>query len=107
MAAKLPKDYAEADSISQRSTSIRSEAQGASIIQVELGASKWLIVVLWLSALVSGLAAAGLIGAMLFIRANIGYTAVLEYDLMDLRAKMGLAHENTPEPHLEGEGTEQ
>lgn len=97
MAAKPPRDWAEeADAISRGS--IHSAAQGASIIQVEVGASKWLIVVLWFSALISGLAVAGLIAAILFVRANIGYTAVLEYDLMDLRAKMGLAHENTPAP---------
>jgi hypothetical protein len=75
----------------------KTEGGGASIVQVELGLGKSALAVLWISALVSGLAVAGLIAAMMFIRANIGYTAVLEYDLMDLRAKVGEAHENTPE----------
>ena len=75
----------------------KTEGGGASIVQVELGLGKSALAVLWISALISGLAVAGLIGTMLFIRANIGYTAVLEYDLMDLRAKVGEAHENTPE----------
>lgn len=80
------------------SHSIRSEAKGASVIQVDLGLGKNAVLLLWISSLISGIALAGLIAAMFFIRANIGYTAVLEYDLMDLRAKTGFAHENTPEP---------
>ena len=107
MGSRPPRDFAEADEINQHSPSVHSHARGASIIQVELGASKYLMVVMWLSALICGLAVAGLVAAVLFIRANIGYTAVLEYDLMDLRAKMGQAHENTPEPRLEGEGVDE
>ena len=76
---------------------IRARSDGPQLLHVELGLGKSAIAVLWISALVSGLAVAGLIATMLFIRANIGYTAVLEYDLMDLRAKVGEAHENTPE----------
>lgn len=98
MGTRTPRDYAEAGEITQHSPSVHSHAQGASIVQVELGASKALIVLLWLSAFFSAAAAIGLIAAIMFIRGNIGYTAVLEYDLMDLRAKMGLAHENTPAP---------
>lgn len=104
MVAKQPRDFfEEADEIRRHSPSVESHAQGASIIQVELGASKPLIVLLWLSAFVSAAAVVGLIGAILFIRGNIGYTAVLEYDLMDLRAKMGQAHENTPAPPITDE----
>jgi len=77
---------------------INARANGASIVQVQLGADKWLMVALWISTLISGIAIAGLIATAMFIRANIGYTAVLEYDLMDLRAKTGYAHENTVEP---------
>ena len=76
---------------------INAKAQGASIIQVEMGASKHLLLILWLSSFISALAVAGLVATCLFIYKNIGYTAVLEYDLMDLRAKVGEAHENTPE----------
>ena len=78
--------------------SINARSGGAQFIQVEHGISKHLLVAFWISALVSGLAVAALIACAFFIRANIGYTAVLEYDLMDLRAKTGYAHENTPEP---------
>jgi hypothetical protein len=53
---------------------------------------------LWWSSFFSAAAVVGLIATCFFIYKNIGYTAVLEYDLMDLRAKMGLAHENTPAP---------
>ena len=75
---------------------INARAEGASIIQVDLGVTKAVMAILWISALISGMAMAGLVATCFFIYKNIGYTAVLEYDLMDLRAKVGQAHENTP-----------
>lgn len=73
------------------------KADGASLIQVELGLGKNAILLLWISSFISGIAVVGLIATCFFIYKNIGYTAVLEYDLMDLRSKVGAAHENTPE----------
>lgn len=75
---------------------INARAAGASVIQVDLGMTKAAMAVLWISSLISGMALAGLIATCFFIYKNIGYTAVLQYDLFDLRAKVGEAHENTP-----------
>lgn len=49
MAAKVPRDYAEADSISQHS--VHSHAQGASIVQVETVGKGLLIIVIVMLAL--------------------------------------------------------
>jgi hypothetical protein len=70
----------------------------AVVLHLDKSVGKQFITVLWISALISGMALSGLIGTCFFIYKNIGYTAVLEYDLMDLRAKFGAAHENTPAP---------
>lgn len=82
----------------------RADAGAAQIIQVELGATKRFAMLVWISAFVAAAATIGLIVSIMFIKANISYTAVLEYDLMDLRSKMGLAHENTPAPIESDEG---
>lgn len=86
-----PRDYA-----------VRAEHGSSVIFNVDPGTAKALVdrvlSALWWSAFFSATATVGLVAACFFIYKNIGYTAVLEYDLMDLRAKMGQAHENTPPP---------
>lgn len=81
---------------------VRAERGSSVIFNVDRGAAKAVVDkvlgALWWSSFFSAAAFIGLLACCFFIYKNIGYTAVLEYDLMDLRAKMGLAHENTPEP---------
>ena len=72
--------------------------QAPILVQIDKGVGKQLIAVLWLSSFVAGAAFIGLVATCFFIYATIGHVAVLQYDLLDLRAKMGLAHENTPAP---------
>jgi len=68
------------------------------LVQIDKGLGKQFLLIVWLSSFFSAAAVIGLLACCFFIYKNIGYTAVLEYDLMDLRAKMGEAHENTPAP---------
>lgn len=77
---------------------VRADRGANVLVQIDKGLGRQLVAVLWLSAMISGVAIVGLIATCFFIYKNIGYTAVLEYDLMDLRSKMGQAHENTPQP---------
>jgi hypothetical protein len=72
--------------------------QAPILLQIDKGVGKQFISAMWWSAAISGAAVIGLIATCFFIYATIGHVAVLQYDLFDLRAKMGLAHENTPEP---------
>lgn len=68
------------------------------LVQIDKGVGKQFIAALWLSSFVAGAALIGLIATCFFIYATIGHVAVLQYDLFDLRAKTGFAHENTPSP---------
>lgn len=81
---------------------VRAERGSSVMINVDRGTARAVvdrvITALWLSSFFSAAAFIGLLACCFFIYKNIGYTAVLEYDLMDLRAKMGQAHENTPAP---------
>ena len=74
-------------------------APGSSmVLQIDKGVGKQFLLIIWLSSFISAAAFVALIATCFFIYKNIGYVAVLEYDLMDLRAKVGQAHENTPAP---------
>lgn len=81
---------------------VRAEHGSSVVLNVDRGAAKAVVdrvlSALWWSSFFSAAAVIGLLATCFFIYKNIGYTAVLEYDLMDLRSKMGLAHENTPQP---------
>lgn len=67
---------------------ITSRAEGASLIQVELGLGKNAVTVLWLSALISGLAVVGLAVAIISWQRMSAHVAVLEYDHQALKAKL-------------------
>lgn len=86
---------------------VRAERGSSVVLNVDRGAAKAVVdrvlAALWWSSFFSAAAFIGLLACCFFIYKNIGYTAVLEYDLMDLRAKMGLAHENTPAPQQQTE----
>lgn len=86
---------------------VRAERGSSVVLNVERGAAKAVVdrvlSALWWSSFFSAAAFIGLVACCFFIYKNIGYTAVLEYDLMDLRAKMGQAHENTPQPEPEAQ----
>jgi hypothetical protein len=81
---------------------VRAERGSSVILNVDRGTAEKVVDrvlgALWWSSFFSAAAFIGLLACCFFIYKNIGYTAVLEYDLMDLRAKTGNAHENTPEP---------
>lgn len=68
------------------------------LVQIDRSVGKQFISALWLSSVIAGAALVGLIATCFFIYATIGHVAVLQYDLFDLRAKTGFAHENTPPP---------
>ena len=86
---------------------VRAERGSSVVLNIDRGAAKAVVdrvlAALWWSSFFSAAAFIGLLACCFFIYKNIGYTAVLEYDLMDLRAKMGLAHENTPAPQQQTE----
>lgn len=65
------------------------------LVQLDKGLGKQLLVIWWVSAVVTALAIIGLFLAWQGMRYNIAHINVLQYDLMDLRAKTGHAHENT------------
>ena len=67
-------------------------------MHIDKGIGRQFITALWLTAAIAGAALVGLIATCFFIYATIGHVAVLQYDLFDLRAKTGNAHENTPPP---------
>jgi hypothetical protein len=78
----------------QDSPGIHSYAHGASIVQVEtLGKNG--IVLLWVNCVITALAIVGLFVAYDAYRHLRNHVNVLQYDLADLRAKTGHAHENT------------
>lgn len=81
--------------------SIRSADHAPILVNLDKGVGKQIIAALWISAVVSGAALVGLVATCFFIYATIGHVAVLQYDLFDLRAKVGQAHENTPAPATE------
>lgn len=89
-----PKDYAEADDgiVSHSPGSVRAVADGASLIQVEFGASKAVLALLWLSSFISAIAIIGFIGVtMIHVRDQDDLSAriyVLEYDLAQMRAQL-------------------
>jgi len=63
-------------------------ADGASIVQVEMGASKHLLLVLWLSSFIS---AAAVVGFIWFVHEMDDQSAriyVLEYDQAQMKAQM-------------------
>jgi hypothetical protein len=74
---------------------------GAVIVQIDgkLGAELVGKVLgqLWWSSFWSAAALIGLAGTLVFLYITINTVNVLQYDLFDLRAKTGQAHENTPE----------
>jgi hypothetical protein len=86
---------------------VRAERGSSVVLNVDRGAAKVVVdrvlSALWWSSFFSAAAFIGLLATCFFIYKNIGYTAVLEYDLMDLRSKMGQAHENTPAPAAQEE----
>jgi hypothetical protein len=67
------------------------------LVQIDKGTGRQFLLALWFSAAISGAAVIGLIACCFFVYATINHVAVLQYDLFDLRAKVGEAHENTPE----------
>jgi hypothetical protein len=83
---------------------VRAERGSSVVLNIDRGAARAVVdrvmSALWWSAFFSAAAFIGLLATCFFIYKNIGYTAVLEYDLMDLRSKMGQAHENTPAPEV-------
>lgn len=75
-----------------------STAPGSSIVlQVDKGLGKQFLIVLWLSAFLSAAAIVGTVVLFDAFRVTRQHVKILEYDLMDLRAKTGNAHENTEE----------
>lgn len=85
---------------------VRAERGSSVVLNVDRGTAERVVdrvlAALWWSSFFSAAAFIGLLACCFFIYKNIGYTAVLEYDLMDLRAKTGQAHENTA-PAPQGE----
>lgn len=81
---------------------IRAERGSSVVLNVDRGTARAIVdrvlAALWWSSFFSAAAFIGLIAACFFIYATINHVAVLQYDLFDLRAKSGLAHENTPPP---------
>ena len=86
---------------SPHAINVRSGSNAPLLVQIDKGVGKQFLAAFWWSAAISGAAVIGLIACCFFIYATIGHVAVLQYDLMDLRAKTGYAHENTPEPSEE------
>lgn len=101
-----PKNNGEAASLMQQDDAVNVEAKaapgGAVIVQVDgkIGAEivGKILSQLWWSSFWSAAAVIGLIGAMVFMYITINTVNVLQYDLFDLRAKTGNAHENTSAP---------
>lgn len=78
-------------------------SSGSSLnLHIDKGLGKQFFIVLWLSAFISALALSAVIigGLVLFdsFRVTRQHVKILEYDLMDVRAKTGNAHENTESP---------
>lgn len=71
------------------------------LVQIDKGLGRQFFIVLWLSAFISAVALSAVIigGMVLFdaFRVTRQHVKILEYDLQDLRAKTGNAHENTEE----------
>lgn len=67
---------------------IRARADGASLIQVELGLGKNAIILLWLSAIVSAAAVVALIFTMHSLDSLAAKYEVLQYDHQALKAQL-------------------
>lgn len=67
---------------------ITSRAQGASLIQVELGLGKNAVILLWISAVVSAAAVVALIFTMFEIKTMSAKYEVLQYDHQALKAQL-------------------
>lgn len=74
---------------------VQGAPNGSVLVQLDKSIGKQFLVMLWLSSVVTALAVLGLFFAWQGFRYNIAHINVLQYDLMDLRAKTGHAHENT------------
>lgn len=86
---------------------VRAERGSSVILNVDKGAANAIVnrvlSALWWSSFWSAAALIGLVGAMVFMYITINTVNVLQYDLFDLRAKTGHAHENTPAPQQQSE----
>jgi len=85
-----PDDMAEADppaAINSRGV-VQSRAEGASLIQVELGLGRNAAILLWLSAFVSAAAIIGFIFTMSAFKTNSAHVNVLQYDLAQIKAQL-------------------
>lgn len=67
---------------------ITSRAEGASLIQVELGLGKNAVVLLWLSAAVSAIAVASLIFTIVALDRLSAKYEVLQYDHQAMKAQL-------------------
>ena len=65
------------------------------VLQIDKSVGKQFLVIIWLSAVITALSLAGLFVLYDQFRLTRAHVNILEYDLMDLRAKTGHAHENT------------
>lgn len=70
------------------SPGVHSRAEGASLIQVELGLGKNAVVLLWVSAVVSAAAVVALIFTMFEIKTMSAKYEVLQYDHQALKAQL-------------------
>lgn len=84
---------------------VRAERGSSVLINVDRGTAQALVnrvmSALWWSSFFSAAAVIGLIVTLVFVYITINTVNVLQYDLFDLRAKTGNAHENTPPPENE------
>lgn len=81
---------------------VRAERGSSVMINVDRGTASALaqriMSMLWWSSFWSAAAMIGLIVTLVFVYITINTVNVLQYDLFDLRAKTGHAHENTAPP---------
>lgn len=89
-----PRDQA---TLTEHDASIHAQAAPNSslVLMIDKSVGKQFLIILWLSAVVTALALAGLFLLYDSHRLTRAHVNILEYDLMDLRAKTGHAHENT------------
>ena len=74
-------------------------APGSSLVlQIDKGLGKQFLLIIWLSSFLSAAATVGLFVAWDAYRHMRQHVNVLQYDLIDLRAKTGHSHENTEDP---------
>jgi hypothetical protein len=91
-----PRDHA-VNTEHDGSVHVKGAPHSSLVLQIDKGVGKQFLLIIWLSAVVTALAVAGLFVAWDGYRHMRQHVNVLQYDLMDLRSKTGHAHENTEE----------